>query len=467
MSDFLPTGIQLTYLVAASLFILGLKKLGSPASARNGNLVAAVGMLLAIVATMLDQHVLNYEMILVGLAIGSIIGAVIACKVQMTEMPQMVGLLNGLGGASSALIAVAEFWRLLDSSQPIPLDVNISMLLDVLIGGVTLTGSFLAFAKLQGLISGTPITFPLQQPFNILLLGSYLAGSAYLIRTPDSLPVFLAVVAVSLVLGVMFVLPIGGGDMPVVISLLNSLSGVAAAAAGFVVMNNMLIIAGALVGASGLILTEIMCKAMNRSLFSVLFSAFGSVSTASGGAAAGASNQPVRSIDAEEGAMMLGYARSVVIVPGYGMAVAQAQHSVRELADQLERMGVDVKYAIHPVAGRMPGHMNVLLAEANVAYTQLYDMEDINPQFEQADVALVIGANDVVNPAARSDKNSPIYGMPILEVDRAKQTIVIKRGMSAGFAGVDNELFYKAKTTMLFGSAKDMVAKLVSEVKQL
>ncbi|MDK2409872.1 NAD(P)(+) transhydrogenase (Re/Si-specific) subunit beta [Aphanizomenon sp. PH219] len=467
MSDFLPTGIQLTYLVAASLFILGLKKLGSPASARNGNLVAAVGMLLAIVATMLDQHVLNYEMILVGLAIGSVIGAVIAYKVQMTEMPQMVGLLNGLGGASSALIAVAEFWRLLDSSQPIPLDVNISMLLDVLIGGVTLTGSFLAFAKLQGLISGTPITFPLQQPFNILLLGSYLAGSAYLIRTPDSLPVFLAVVAVSLVLGVMFVLPIGGGDMPVVISLLNSLSGVAAAAAGFVVMNNMLIIAGALVGASGLILTEIMCKAMNRSLFSVLFSAFGSVSTATGGAAAGASNQPVRSIDAEEGAMMLGYARSVVIVPGYGMAVAQAQHSVRELADQLERMGVDVKYAIHPVAGRMPGHMNVLLAEANVAYTQLYDMEDINPQFEQADVALVIGANDVVNPAARSDKNSPIYGMPILEVDRAKQTIVIKRGMSAGFAGVDNELFYKAKTTMLFGSAKDMVAKLVSEVKQL
>ncbi|MFM2062827.1 MAG: hypothetical protein RLZZ507_2497 [Cyanobacteriota bacterium] len=467
MNTFIPTGIQLTYLLAASLFIFGLKKLGSPATARNGNVIAAVGMLLAVVATLLDQHVLNYEMILIGLVIGSVIGAVAAYKVQMTEMPQMVGLLNGLGGASSALIAVAEFWRLLGSSQPIPLAVNISMLLDVLIGGVTLTGSFLAFAKLQGLVSGTPITFPLQQPVNILLLGSYLAGSAYLIISPDSLPIFLAVVAVSLVLGVMFVLPIGGGDMPVVISLLNSLSGVAAAAAGFVVMNNMLIIAGALVGASGIILTEIMCKAMNRSLFSVLFSAFGSVTTASGGSAAGTSNQTVRSIDAEEGAMMLGYARSVVIVPGYGMAVAQAQHSVRELADQLERMGVDVKYAIHPVAGRMPGHMNVLLAEANVPYTQLYDMEDINPQFEQADVALVIGANDVVNPAARSDANSPIYGMPILEVDRAKQTIVIKRGMSAGFAGVDNELFYKDKTTMLFGSAKDMVAKLVSEVKQL
>jgi NAD(P) transhydrogenase subunit beta len=266
----------------------------------------------------------------------------------------------------------------------------------------------------------------------------------------------------------MFVIPIGGGDMPVVISLLNSLSGIAASAAGFVVMNNMLIIAGALVGASGIILTEIMCKAMNRSLFSVLFSAFGSGGAAGGAAASGSTaNQAVRSIDPEEGAMMLGYARNVVIVPGYGMAVAQAQHSVRELADQLERMGVDVKYAIHPVAGRMPGHMNVLLAEANVPYTQLYDMDDINPQLEQADVALVIGANDVVNPAARSDTNSPIYGMPILEVDKAKQTIVIKRGMSAGFAGVDNELFYKDKTTMLFGSAKDMVAKLVSEVKQL
>ncbi|MBW4616685.1 MAG: NAD(P)(+) transhydrogenase (Re/Si-specific) subunit beta [Desmonostoc vinosum HA7617-LM4] len=467
MSDFLPTGIQLTYLVAASLFILGLKKLGSPATARNGNVIAAVGMLLAIVATMLDQHVLNYEMIVLGLAIGSVIGAIAAYKVQMTEMPQMVGLLNGLGGAASALVAVAEFWRLLGNSQPIPLDVNISMLLDVLIGGVTFTGSFLAFAKLQGLISGSPITFPFQQPFNLLLLGTYVLGSAYLIVTPDSLPIFLAVVAVSLVLGVMFVIPIGGGDMPVVISLLNSLSGIAAAAAGFVVMNNMLIIAGALVGASGIILTEIMCKAMNRSLFSVLFSAFGTAGAAGGGAGSAAIDQTVRSIDPEEGAMMLGYARSVVIVPGYGMAVAQAQHSVRELSDQLERMGVDVKYAIHPVAGRMPGHMNVLLAEANVPYTQLYDMDDINPQFEQADVALVIGANDVVNPAARSDTNSPIYGMPILEVDRAKQTIVIKRGMSTGFAGVDNELFYKDKTTMLFGSAKDMVSKLVSEVKQL
>lgn len=466
MSDFLPTGIQLTYLVAASLFILGLKKLGSPATARQGNLWAAIGMLLAVVATLLDQQVLNYEMILLGLVIGSLVGAIAAQRVQMTEMPQMVGLLNGLGGAASALVAVAEFWRLLGTSQPIPLDANISILLDVFIGGVTFTGSMVAFAKLQGIISGSPITFPLQQPINALLLVGFVVGSAYLLITPDNLPVFLGVVAVSLLLGVLFVIPIGGGDMPVVISLLNSLSGIAASAAGFVVMNNMLIIAGALVGASGLILTQIMCKAMNRSLISVLFGAFGKAG-ASGGGSTAQGDKTVRSIDPEEGAMMLGYARSVVIVPGYGMAVAQAQHSVRELADQLERMGVDVKYAIHPVAGRMPGHMNVLLAEANVPYPQLSDMEDINPQFEQTDVALVIGANDVVNPAARHDAASPIYGMPILEVDKAKQTIVIKRGMSTGFAGVDNDLFYKEKTMMLFGSAKDMVGKLVSEVKQL
>jgi len=468
-AEFLPTGIQITYLVAASLFILGLKKLGSPATARQGNVVAAVGMLLAIAATLLDRQVLNYEMILLGLAIGSVVGAIAAYKVQMTEMPQMVGLLNGLGGAASALVAFAEFWRLWQHGQVIPLDTNISILLDVLIGGVTFTGSIMAFAKLQGIVSGSPITFPLQQPINAFLLGSYIAGSAFLLTASSpNLAVFLVIVAISLILGVMFVIPIGGGDMPVVISLLNSFSGLAAAAAGFVVMNNMLIVAGALVGASGIILTEIMCKAMNRSLLSVLFGAFGSSgNTDAASSGTGTKNQTVRTIDPEEGAMMLGYARSVVIVPGYGMAVAQAQHSVRELADQLERLGVDVKYAIHPVAGRMPGHMNVLLAEANVPYEQLYDMEDINPQFEQTDVALVIGANDVVNPAARSDVNSPIYGMPILEVDKAKQTIVIKRGMSTGFAGVENDLFYKEKTTMLFGNAKEMVAKLVAQIKQL
>lgn len=470
MSDVLPTGIELTYLVATALFIIGLKKLGSPATARNGNVLAAVGMLLAVVATLLNQQVLNYQMILVGIAIGTIIGVISAYKVAMTAMPQMVGLLNGLGGAASALVAIGEFWRLINSGQGVPLDATITVILGVLIGGVTLTGSFVAFAKLQGLITGQPVTFPLQQPFNALLLIGFLTCSGYLLVSPENTTVFLAMVGLSSILGILFVLPIGGGDMPVVISLLNSFSGLAASAAGFVVMNDMLIVAGALVGASGLILTNIMCKGMNRSLANVLFSAFGSGGGTVSGAAAsgtGGGDKIVRTIGAEEGAMMLGYARSVVIVPGYGMAVAQAQHTVRELADQLDKLGVEVKYAIHPVAGRMPGHMNVLLAEANVPYPQLYDMEDINPQFEETDVALVIGANDVVNPAARTNTSSPIYGMPILEVDKAKHAIVIKRGMSTGFAGVDNDLFYQDKTMMLFGSAKDVVAKLVAEVKQL
>lgn len=467
MTDFLPTGIELSYLVAASLFILGLKKLGSPATARQGNVIAAVGMLLAIVATLLDRQVLNYQMILVALAIGSVLGAIAAYKVQMTDMPQMVGLLNGLGGAASALVAIGEFWRLLSSGQPVTLYATITIILGVLIGGVTLTGSLVAYAKLQGLLPGAPITFPLQQPVNALLLIGFLVGSGYLIVSGGNLYVFLGLVAISLVLGVLFVIPIGGGDMPVVISLLNSYSGLAASAAGFVVLNNMLIIAGALVGASGIILSQIMCKAMNRSLANVLFGAFGSSGSVSVAGSSGSSDQTVKSVDAEEAAMMLGYAQNVVIVPGYGMAVAQAQHAVRELADQLDKLGVEVKYAIHPVAGRMPGHMNVLLAEANVPYPQLYDMDDINPLFEETDVALVIGANDVVNPAARSNEGSPIYGMPILEVDRAKHAIVIKRGMSTGFAGIDNELFYKDKTMMLFGSAKDVVAQLVSEVKQL
>jgi len=466
VTDFLPTAIQVVYLVAASLFIVGLKNLGSPATARKGNTLASVGMLLAVVVTLLDRSVLNYQLILLGLAIGSGIGAVAAYKVAMTDMPQMVGLLNGLGGAASALVAVGEFWRLRGAGD-IPIDAIITMILGVLIGGVTLTGSLMAFAKLQGLISGSPITFPFQQGLNALLLIGFLIGSGYLFVAPENSIIFLGLVSVSLLLGVLVVLPIGGADMPVVISLLNSLSGIAASAAGFVVMNNMLIIAGALVGASGLILTQIMCKGMNRTLSSVLFSAFGSTISTGGGSNATATDKAVRTLDAEEGAMMLGYARSVVIVPGYGMAVAQAQHTIRELADQLERLGVDVKYAIHPVAGRMPGHMNVLLAEANVPYPQLYDMDDVNPEFERTDVALVVGANDVVNPAARHDTTSPVYGMPILEVDKAHNTIVIKRSLNPGFAGIDNELFYKDKTVMMFGGARDVVAKLVAEVKQL
>ncbi|HIK13559.1 MAG TPA: NAD(P)(+) transhydrogenase (Re/Si-specific) subunit beta [Oscillatoriaceae cyanobacterium M33_DOE_052] len=468
MSSFMPTVIQLTYLVASSLFFVGLKQLGSPATARKGNLVASIGMLLAVVATLLDKHILNYQMILLAIAIGTVIGIVSAYKVAMTEMPQMVGLLNGLGGAASAMVAVGEFWRYFATFDNPPLDTTITALLGVLIGGVTLTGSFVAFAKLQGIMTGSPILFPFQQVVNALLLGGFLVGSVYICLQPSNIPIFLALVGISLVLGVMFVIPIGGGDMPVVISLLNAFSGLAASAAGFVVMNNMLIIAGALVGASGIILTVIMCKAMNRSLANVLFAGFGS---GEGGTAAAASgsvgDQTIHSIDPEESAMMLGYARSVVIVPGYGMAVAQAQHAVRELADQLERLGVEVKYAIHPVAGRMPGHMNVLLAEANVPYEVLYDMDDINPMFDQTDVALVIGANDVVNPAARENPSSPIYGMPILDVDKAGHTIVIKRSMNTGFAGIENDLFYKDRTMMLFGSAKDVVAKLVSEVKQL
>ncbi|GAB4375421.1 MAG: NAD(P)(+) transhydrogenase (Re/Si-specific) subunit beta [Elainellaceae cyanobacterium] len=466
MSEWLPTGIELTYLVAASLFILGIKKLGSPATARQGNIIAAVGMGFAIVATLLNQSVVNYGMILGAVAVGAIVGAISAYKVAMTSMPQMVGLLNGLGGAASALVAVGEFFRLLDTPSGVPLEAVFTAILGVLVGGVTLTGSLMAFAKLQELVSGSPVTYPLQQPINILLLLAFLAGSAYLFVHPQSLPVFLAIVAISLVLGVLFVLPIGGADMPVVVSLLNSLSGLAASIVGFILGNSMLIIAGALVGASGLILTQIMCKAMNRPLTNVLFGAFGGAKTATGVSGAQA-DKAYRSIGSEESAMMLGYARSVVIVPGYGMAVAQAQHSIRELADQLEKLGVNVKYAIHPVAGRMPGHMNVLLAEANVPYSQLYDMDDINPEFDRIDVALVIGANDVVNPAARHDPGSPIYGMPVLDVEKAHHTIVIKRSMNKGFAGIENDLFYKDKTMMLFGSAQDVVSQLVSEVKQL
>jgi H+-translocating NAD(P) transhydrogenase subunit beta len=468
MMNFLPNAIQISYLVAASLFILGLKELSSPATARQGNVLAAIGMFIAIGGTLLERQVISYELILVGIIIGSVLGTIMAKTVAMTDMPQMVGLLNGFGGAASALVAVGEFWRYQSIAESPTVASMIPIILGVLIGGVTFTGSVLAFAKLQELLPGAPITFPLQQPFNALLAVIMLAGSGYLLVNPENIPVFLAVVAISNVLGIMFVLPIGGGDMPVVISLLNSYSGLAASVAGFILMNNMLIIAGALVGASGLILTQIMCKAMNRSLGNVLFSAFGSGGGTAAASATGAQiDKNFRSIDVEESAMMLGYARSIVIVPGYGMAVAQAQHAVRELVDQLERLGVEVKYAIHPVAGRMPGHMNVLLAEANVPYTQLYDMDDINPQLDETDVALIIGANDVVNPAARHDQSSPIFGMPILDVDKAKHAIVIKRSMNTGFSGVDNELFYQNKTMMLFGSAKDVVAKLVSEVKQL
>lgn len=473
-SSFLSTsslnnGIELGYLIAASLFIVGLKRLGSPATARRGNWVAAGGMALAIALTLLYPTAMNFPLIIAGIALGSVIGVISAQRIEMTAMPQMVGLLNGLGGGASTAIAVAEYSRLLRIGETPTLQNLITTLLSILIGGITLTGSLVAFGKLQGLIGGAPTIFPLQRALSITLIGLFLGGSAYLLgQDASATPVFWAMLGVSLILGILFTIPIGGADMPVAISLLNSFSGLAASAAGFVLMNNMLIIAGALVGASGIILTQIMCRAMNRSITNVLFSSF--TTKVPSGTTAGTeapTDRAVKTLDSEEAAMMLGYAQSVVIVPGYGMAVAQAQHTVRELADHLARLGVDVKYAIHPVAGRMPGHMNVLLAEANVPYPQLYDMDDINSEFEHTDVALVIGANDVVNPAARHDQQSPIYGMPILEVDKAHHTIVIKRGLNPGFAGVENDLFYEDKTMMLFGNARDVLAELVSSVKQL
>ncbi len=460
------TIIALLYLISSAFFIAGLKGLGSPATAVGGNRKAAIGMLLAIIATLIDQRVMNYEIIFIGILIGSVIGIVSAKFVKMTAMPQMVAIFNGLGGGASALVGAGEYARLVGLQSIVAMDVSIAIILSLFIGGITFSGSLLAFAKLQGLVRGTQITFKFQQSFNafLLIIGfalAFLAVSNYALA-----PLFVIAIVLFLILGILFVLPIGGADMPVVISLLNSLSGVAAAVAGFIIMNHLLIIAGALVGASGLILTQIMCKAMNRSILSVLFGSFGKKADAIAGSELN-TNRNYRSIGAEEAAMVLAYAKSVVIVPGYGMAVAQAQHSVRELTDLLEAKHVEVKFGIHPVAGRMPGHMNVLLAEANVSYSKLADMETINPEFERTDVVVIIGANDVVNPAARTNPGSPIYGMPVLEVDKAKQVIIIKRSMNPGFAGIDNDLFYADKSAMLFGSAKDVVEQLISEVKQL
>jgi H+-translocating NAD(P) transhydrogenase subunit beta len=455
----------LGYLAAIVLFILGLKRLNTPATARSGNRLSAIGMLIAIVIALLDRAIVSYTTIGAGMVVGSALGLWAARTVKMTAMPQMVALLNGFGGAASLLVGGAEFLRAELLDERVPIVTGVSVQLAVLIGAVTLSGSLVAFAKLQELISGKQITYPGGQAVNALLFAAILALSAYQLATAEALlwP-FYAVCALALLLGVLLVLPIGGADMPVVISLLNSYSGIAAAMTGFVLGDTVLIVAGALVGSSGIILSQIMCKAMNRSLTNVLFGAFGA---SGGGSARSAEGLTVRSISAEDAAVQLAYARSVIVVPGYGLAVAQAQQQVRELADLIERRGGEVRYAIHPVAGRMPGHMNVLLAEANVPYDKLYDMEDVNPQFEQADVALVIGANDVVNPAARTDPGSPIFGMPILDADRAKSVIVLKRGMSAGFAGIENDLFYNPRTSMLFGDAKKSLATLIAEVKGL
>jgi H+-translocating NAD(P) transhydrogenase subunit beta len=461
---FAPLIIEVAYLVAAVLFIIGLKRLSSPATARSGNMLGATGMLVAVLATLLHWDIVSWWWIVAGIAIGGTVGVVMARTVKMTGMPQMVALLNGFGGGASALVAGDEYIRFAAGSIDAPMNVQATIMLSVLIGALTFSGSLVAFGKLQELITGRAVTYPGQKIVNGLIFGGTFALAAYLVYADANLPLYLALSAAALVIGVLFVMPIGGADMPVVISLLNSFSGIAASMTGFVLGNNVLIIAGALVGASGLILTKIMCDAMNRSLANVLFGAFGANVTATGDTA-GADGRSVRDISAEDASILLAYARSVVFVPGYGMAVSQAQHQVRELADLLQSRGVDVKYAIHPVAGRMPGHMNVLLAEANVPYDQLIEMEQINPEFDRTDVAVVIGANDVVNPAARHDTASPIYGMPILDVDRAKTAIVMKRSMNPGFAGIENELFFADNTRMLFGDARKSLTALVQHVK--
>jgi len=462
----MPAGlVPLLYLLAAVCFILGLKWLGSPATAVRGNRISSLGMLGALVITLATQQILSWSTILAGLVVGGGIGLWAARTVQMTAMPQMVALLNGLGGGASLLVGGAEFLKSELEAQTLPLDTSITIQIAIVIGAVTLTGSLIAWAKLQEVMSGRPITFPLQKTLNALLGALAVGISVYQVTTPESvLWPFYLLVGIGLLLGVLLVIPIGGADMPVVISLLNSYSGIAAAMTGFVIRNEVLIIAGSLVGSSGIILSNIMCRAMNRSLANVLFGAFGATVAKSLKSAEGLT---VKQTTADDAAVLLAYAQSVIVVPGYGLAVAQAQHALREVADLIEAKGGTVKYAIHPVAGRMPGHMNVLLAEANVPYDKLFDMDEINAEFERTDVALVIGANDVVNPAARNDPTSPIYGMPILNVDHARSVIVMKRGMGAGFAGIENELFFNPKTSMLFGDAKQTLTKLVGELKAL
>jgi H+-translocating NAD(P) transhydrogenase subunit beta len=469
--------IQATYLAASVLFILGLKSLTKPDSARRGMQQAAVGMVLAIVGTLLHQEILTYNWIIAGLIIGTIIGYPLGMFVPMTAMPQRIAFSHMFGALAATLVGVAEYYHSYHAAGPrllgiIPLAAEgisrpkmAALGFEVLFGALTVTGSFMAFGKLQEFITGRPVTYRGQNAMNGVLFAAAVACFLYLIYDPSNAPVFYAMIAIAFAIGVLMVLPIGGADMPVVVSLLNSYAGLAAAATGFAIGNNVLIICGALDGASGFLLSILMSKAMNRSFANVLFGAFGGEKAA--GAGKTATGLVVQSVTPEDAALRLAYARRVIIVPGYGMAVAQSQHQVRELAELIERRGGEVKYAIHPVAGRMPGHMNVLLAEANVPYDRLYDMEAINDQFADADVALVIGANDVVNPAARNDPSSPIYGMPILNVDRAKSVIVMKRSMNTGFAGIENELFYEPKTSMLFGDAKKSLTQLVSEVKNV
>ena len=455
---------NLAYVLAAILFIMGIKRLSSPKTAQSGNTIASLGMLVAIIASVISFELLDFKLIATGMIIGTIIGATFAIRVQMTQMPQMVAIFNGFGGGASALVAAAEYFTKYGTTE-LNTFITGTIILSVFIGTLTFSGSFIAFGKLQGFVSGKPVVFRGQQILNaIIAISLIVIGSLITTGINQELNFFYVIIILALLLGITLTIPIGGADMPVVISLLNSYSGIAASATGFVLMNNGLIISGALVGASGLILTNIMCKGMNRSLSNVIFGAVGLEEETSNDTGKQIS---VKSSTTDEAAMILDAADKVIIVPGYGLAVAQAQHAAREVAEQLEEMGKTVLYAIHPVAGRMPGHMNVLLAEANVPYDKLKDLGDINPEFEDCDVAIVLGANDVVNPAARHDTSSPIYGMPILDVDKSRTVIVNKRTMNPGFAGIQNELFGFENTVMVFGDAKEMLTNLFKDLKEL
>jgi NAD(P) transhydrogenase subunit beta len=467
--------IGILYLIAAVLFILGMKLLSSPETARLGNILSSIGMFIAIVSTIpllpgitnksiFQQHLINYILIIIAILIGLIVGVFGAYAVKMTAIPQMVAIFNGVGGGAAALVSAIEFFTHSSNPQTISYFFVITTLFASLVGAVSFTGSVIAFSKLQGLID-KPVTYSLQKIVNaIIMFGIILLGLLTIFS--DSHIIFGWFFIISLVFGILMTLPIGGADMPVVIALLNSFTGLAVAVDGFTIHNIAMIIGGTLVGSSGTLLTLLMCKAMNRSITNVLFGAFGKI-TSSDSSGGTTGDKTIKSITSDEVAIMLAYAQLVIIVPGYGLAVAQAQHQVRELENELEKRNIEVKYAIHPVAGRMPGHMNVLLAEANVPYDHLYEMEQINPEFQRADVVLVIGANDVVNPAAKNNPGSPIYGMPILNVQQAKQVIVLKRSMNPGFSGIENELFYNENTRMLFGDAKDSVSKLINELKKV
>jgi len=459
------TFVQLSYLASSVLFILGLRSLTRPDQARQGMRLAAVGMLVAIVATLVQQQIIDYRWIAAGLVVGVVAGYPLGMWVPMTAMPQRIAIALSFGALAATLVGVAEYHGRVVEGAGVSRATMVALSFEVMLGSLTVTGAAIAFGKLQELITGRPITYRGQNVVTALLALVLLVLLGLVVARPENVAAFYIMIGVAALFGVQLVMPIGGADMPVVVALLNSYAGLAAAATGFALNNNILIICGALDGASGFILSILMSKAMNRSFRNIIFGAFGGAPKGGPGAEIG--DRTVRSMSVEDAAIQLAYAQQVVIVPGYGMAVAQAQHQVRELAELVERNGGEVRYAVHPVAGRMPGHMNVLLAEANVPYDRMYDMEEINAEFERVDVVLVIGANDVVNPAARTDPSSPIFGMPILDVDKAKSVIVMKRGMSAGFAGIENALFYEPRTSMLFGDAKGTLTKLIGEIKAL